>query len=136
MPEQLENVDRPYEGVYGGRLATSSGDGRTHVLLAADAPTVAWAKEYFEEIPEDAIIWAPPAGKRKVRVRETGEVLRIMLGIPVGRERTSNIVGYCVRDGRLVLLQRLGDQQPEKLVYHGAVTGRKLGANDARGAVK
>ena len=72
-----------------------------HVLLPASDKHVAWAKVHWPELAEDDIDWQP-MGNMKVRHKETGDILRIETGMPLGAEPSSNVRYFCIRGDRLV----------------------------------
>ena len=84
---------------------------------------MSWAASFWPEAPADAFEW--DQGGRKVRDKATGEILKIRFGHPRGGELESDIVTFCVRDGRIILLGRPGGERP-RTVYNGFYYGRKV----------
>jgi hypothetical protein len=79
------------------------------------------AASYWPAFSPDEIEWE--LGNMRVRHRETGQLHRIELGWPVGGETQSSVQGFCVRDGRMILLSIPGTERP---TTHGQVHSYRI----------
>ena len=123
--KSLRNVRlHQYGGAWGAEVADEQKEeGGASPLRPADDETLDWARSFWTETAEDAYEW--DQGGRKVRDKATGEILKIRFGHPRGGELESDIVTFVVRDGRIVLLGRVGGERP-RTVYNGFYYGRKV----------
>jgi hypothetical protein len=110
---------------YGAQIAEDEiPHGAASVLRCADDQALAWAADFWAQADPDDFQWG--LGGMKVRHKETGEVLKIRTGWPIGGELESDIAFFTVRDQRLVLLGRPGSARPRTVVPAASYYGRKI----------
>ena len=106
----------PYAPAWGGRIARDEEPQPAGSLLpAATEQLLSWAASYWVQADPAEFEWAH--AKMRVLHKQSGVVYKIRIGMPFGGEHASGVSMFCVRDGKLVLLQ----DKPDRIstVVHG-----------------